>query len=191
MPHQEFVGLTKEKRRQLPHSNDIKLNYEGHPALTVGFCQSEYKVGDHGAVHGLSYTIKDNGGTKTEKTEDKILKFMRSIADMPNRKNVKWFDDGMYQAGSDREFRAVHIYDMDNRIIAVFNKATGNFVTTCQLTPKEDVELKATGNFGGGEGWFSGQVKNLPPVNTVTPVNSFESDVTGVTPIDNSQVDNP
>jgi len=48
-------------------------------------------------------TIKDNGGTKTEKTEDNILKFMRYIVNMPNRKNVKWFDDGMYQAGSDRE----------------------------------------------------------------------------------------
>ena len=46
-------------------------------------------------------------------------------------------------------------------------------MTTCQLTVKEDAELKATGNFGGGKGWFSGQVKNLPPV---TPVNSFESD---------------
>jgi len=37
MPHQEFVGLTKEERRQLPHTNDMKLNYEGHPELNVGF----------------------------------------------------------------------------------------------------------------------------------------------------------
>jgi hypothetical protein len=61
-------------------------------------------------------------------------------------------------------------------------------VTTCQLTAKEDAELKATGNFDGGKGWFSGQVKNLPPV---TPVNSFENHLMGVTPIDNSQFDNP
>ena len=76
--------------------------------------------------------------------------------------------------------------------------------------------LKTTHNFGGGEGWFSGQVKNLPPqqtaVNTFesdvtgitpispmdensspgfTPTSSFESDVTGITPRDNSQLDNP
>jgi len=46
MPHQDFVDLTKEERRQLPHSNDIKLNYEGHQELTVGYWQSLFKVGD-------------------------------------------------------------------------------------------------------------------------------------------------
>jgi len=97
----------------------------------------------------------------------------------------------------------------------VFKKSTGKFVTTCQLTAKEDAELLKTGNFGGEKGWFSGQVKNLPPqqtaVNTFesdvtpispmdensspntgfTPTNSFESDVMGITPIDTSQFDNP
>ena len=96
-----------------------------------------------------------------------------------------------------------------------FKKSTRKFVTTCQLTAQEDAELKATGNFGGGKGWFSGKVNNLPPqqtaVNTfendvieVTPIsptdenpssgftstNSFESDVMGTTPIENSQSDN-
>jgi len=82
----------------------------------------------------------------------------------------------------------IRIYDLDKQVIAVFQKSTGQFTTTCQLTPDEHNALMKTGNFGGGKGWFSGQVKNLSPV---TPVNSFESDVTGVTPIDNSQVDNP
>lgn len=43
MPHQDFVALSKEERRQLPHSNDIKLNYEGHQALNVDFWQSNLK----------------------------------------------------------------------------------------------------------------------------------------------------
>ena len=106
--------------------------------------------------------------------------------------------------------------DDDTKVVAVFNKQTGNFVTTCQLTEKEEIELKTTHNFGVGEGWFSGQVNNLPPqqtaVNTFesdvtgitpispmdensspgfTPTSSFESDVMGITPIDNSQLDNP
>ena len=188
MPHAEFVGMSKEERRQLPHSYDMPINCEGHQKLNVGFWQSKFKVGDHGALHGLPYTLKKNGGTKTAKTDENALEMMRSIVDMPNRKNVQWFDNGTYQAGTDREFEAVHIYDLDNRIIAVFNKATGNFVTTCQLDRDEHNELLETHNFGGGKGWFSGQVKNLTPV---TPVNSFESDVTGVTPINNSQDDNP
>jgi len=173
-------------------------------------------VGDHGAVHDLPYTVKSNGGTKTDKTDDNALKMMRFIVDMPNRENVRWFEDGTYQGGTDREFEAIHIYDLDKQVIAVFRKSTGKFVTTCELTEKEDAELKATGNFGGGKGWFSGQVKNLSPqqtaVNTFesdvtvmtpispmdensspgfTPTSSFESDVMGITPIDNSQFDNP
>ena len=206
MPHDEFVALTKEQRRALPHSKDMKIIHEGRPELEVGFWQSKFKVGDHGAIHDLPYTVKPNGGTKTEKTDDNTLKMMQSVVDMPNRDNVKWYENGTYQAGTDREFEAIHIYDLDKQVIAVFKKSTRKFVTTCQLTNKEDAELKATGNFGGGEGWFSGQVQNLPPqqgsVDTLqqgsvdkpqqgsvdtshqTPVNTFESDITGITPID-------
>ena len=216
MPHQEFVGLTKEERRALPHSNDMKIIHEGRPELEVGFWQSKFKVDDHGAVHDLPYTVKSNGGTKTEKSDDNTLKMMESIVDMPNRNNVEWFEDGTYQGGTDRGFEAIHIYDLDKKVIAVFKKSTGKFVTTCQLDRDEHNELLKTGNFGGGKGWFSGQVRNLPPqqtaVNTFesdvtgmtpispmnensspgfTPTSSFESDVMGITPIDNSQLDNP
>lgn len=216
MPHEEFVGLTKEQRRALPHSNDMTIIHEGRPELEVGFWQAKFKVGDNGAIHDLPYTVKANGGTKTEKSDDNALKMMRSIVDMPNRDNVQWFEDGTYQSGTDREFEAIHIYDLDKRIIAVFKKSTGKFVTTCQLDRDEHDELLETGNFGGGKGWFSGQVKNLPPhqtaVNTFesdvtgmtpispmdensspgfTPTSSFESDVMGITPIDKSQFDNP
>jgi len=215
MPHEEFVGLTKEERRALPHSNDMKIIHEGRPELEVGFRHSKFKVGDHGAIHDLPYTLKNNGGTKTEKTDDNTLKMMRSVVDMPNRDNVQWFEEGTYQGGTDRGFEAIHIYDLDKQVIAMFKKSTGKFVTTCQLDRDEHEELLETGNFGGGKGWFSGQVKNLPPqqtgVNTfesdvlgMTPVNkmdensspgftptsSFESDVMGITPIDNSQLDN-
>ena len=31
MPHQEFVGLTKEERRQVPHPYDKIIHVEGHP----------------------------------------------------------------------------------------------------------------------------------------------------------------
>ena len=218
MPDEEFVGLTKEQRHALPHSNDMKIIRDGRPELEVGFWQAIFKVKDHGALHGLPYKVKANGGTKTEKSDDNALKMMRSIVDMPHRPNAIWFDqdDVTYQGGTDREFPAVHIFDDDTKVVAVFNKQTGNFVTTCQLTEKEETELKTTHNFGGGEGWFSGQVKNLPPqqtaVNTFesdvtgitpispmdensspgfTPTSSFESDVMGITPIDNSQLDNP
>ena len=62
-------------------------------------------------------------------------------------------------------------------------------MTTCQLTDPEHEELKATHNFGGGEGWFSGKVNNLPPKG-ITPINNFENDIMGITPVDDSQIDN-
>lgn len=141
---------------------------------------------------------------------------MGSIVDMPNRNNVEWFEDGTYQGGTDRGFEAIHIYDLDKKVIAVFKKSTGKFVTTCQLDRDEHTELLKTRNFGSGKRWFSGQVRNLPPqqtaVNTFesdvtgmtpispmnensspgfTPTSSFENDVMGITPIDKSQFDNP
>jgi len=158
------------------------IQCEGHPTLRVGFWQTRFKVPDHGAVYGLPYTIKYNGGTKTEKTDKNTLIMMRSIVNMPNRENIIWIEDGTYQAGSDREFAAIHIYDPITRVIATFKKETGNIVTTCQLDEKEDIELKETGNFGGGKDWHSGKVKNLPPEN-ITPVNTFESEVMGITPV--------
>ena len=53
---------------------------------------------------------------------------MRSISDMPNRKKVKWFDNEMYQVGSDIEFLAVHIYDKENQVIAVFRTDIGKVI---------------------------------------------------------------
>lgn len=76
---------------------------------------------------------------------------MRSIVDMPNRENVQWIINGTYQVDSKRGFEAIHIYDPSTQIIAVFEKSTSRFVTTCQLTDLEVDDLKATGNFGGRE----------------------------------------
>ena len=71
-----------------------------HPELNVGFWQSKFKVGDHGAVHGLEWYHNENA-----------LKMMGFIVDMPNRPNVKWFDHGTYQGQTERGYPAVHIYD--------------------------------------------------------------------------------
>ena len=88
MPHQEFVGLTKGDRRQVPHPYDKIIDVEGRPRLWVGFWQSRYKVPDHGAVHGLPYTVKENGMTQTAKSDDTALAMMQSIQDMPHRPNA-------------------------------------------------------------------------------------------------------
>jgi hypothetical protein len=74
-----------------------------------------HKVKDHGEVHGLEYTAKANGGTCCKKSEENVDQFMQSIASMPNRKNVKWFNNGTYQGGTERGYPAVHISEKDKR----------------------------------------------------------------------------
>ena len=62
-----------------------------------------------------------------------------------------WFDDEMYQGATNQAFGAIHIYEKKQRIIAVFNKESKNFVTTCQLTNREHDELLETSNFVNGK----------------------------------------
>jgi hypothetical protein len=115
----------------------MAINHNGCPKLEVGFWQSRYKLGDHGAIHNLPYTLKANGATKTERTDNNALKMMTSIVDMPNRDNLQCFENVTYQGGINLVFDAIHIYDLDQQIIAVFKKSTGKFVTTCQLNLDE------------------------------------------------------
>jgi hypothetical protein len=68
-------------------------------------------------------------------------------------------------------------------------RSTGEFITLCQPDKDEKYDLMETGNFRGQTGWISGQAKNLPPnqsSNEITPTNTFESDVLGVTSVDDS-----
>lgn len=53
MPHEEFVGLTKEELPALLDSNDMTIIHKGRPKLEVGFWQSKFKVGDYGVIHDL------------------------------------------------------------------------------------------------------------------------------------------
>jgi hypothetical protein len=66
----------------------MEINHEGCLMLRVGFWQTIYKVPKHGSIHGFPYTIKNDGGTKTEKTDENALRILSSIADMPNREYV-------------------------------------------------------------------------------------------------------
>lgn len=89
---------------------------------------------------------------KTPKIEKNAIALRDSIVNMPNRKNIIWFDDGMYQGGTERGYDSVHIYDRETRVIAVFKKQEdgeySQFSTTCKLTPLEETHLfESDGNF--------------------------------------------
>jgi len=148
MPHQDFTALTKEQRRNLPDARDGFIDVEGHPKLTARYGQVDFKTRAHGKVHDLP--TNENG--KTPKTEENALALRDSIVNMPNRKDIQWFDNGMYQGGTERGYDSVNLYDDETQVIAVFRKQGDGelslFTTTCQLTPRErDYFLQSNGNF--------------------------------------------
>jgi hypothetical protein len=160
-------GLTKEQIRNLPHPSDVFIKIEG----IIRYGQAKFKVRDHGELYGLPYTLTNNGGTKTLRTEDNINDFMQGIANRAKNESIRRFDNGTYQTDTDQGYPAVHIYDMDERIISVFKKSTGEFATTCRLTDLEHHELLRTGYFGGGKDWFSSRVRNIPKNVTINTQN--------------------
>lgn len=92
MPNQKFVDLTPQQKRDWLHCYDKIIDVEGPSPLPIGFDQSQFKVADHGDIHGLLYTVKNNGGTKTNRSEDNTLSMMNSLEDMAYKLEVLWFD---------------------------------------------------------------------------------------------------
>ena len=113
------------------------IDVEGHPKLTVGYNQVKFKTPDHGKVHGLP--VNEKG--RTPKTEANALALRDSLLNMPNSKNIIWFDNGMYQGGTDRGYDSVNVFDKETNTIAVFRKDENGeynrFTTTCTLTKTE------------------------------------------------------
>ena len=73
---------------------------------------------------------KKNVVTSTLKTEKNVDIFIYVVKEILNDANILWFEEGSYQGDTDQEFSVIHIYDLDKKIIAVFKKLTGKFVTT-------------------------------------------------------------
>ena len=71
---------------------------------------------------------------------------------MPKRKKIVWFDNGMYQGGTERGYDSVNLFDNETNTIAVFKKPEDGtdiqFSTTATLTKAEREYLfNSGGNF--------------------------------------------
>jgi hypothetical protein len=149
MPQQEYSGMTKPERRQLPDpkGQDGFIQIEGYPWLNIRFNQVEYKTPKHGKNHGLP--VGNNG--KTPKTEANAIALRDSLVDIANRENIVWYTDGQYQGGTQRGCDSVNLFDPDKNLIAVYQKQLDGsylFLTTCKLVPVEVKHLQdSNGNF--------------------------------------------
>ena len=173
--------------RNHPNPKDRWFLVESRPELVMRRGQSKFKTKDHGALVGLPYSVKKNCSTSTLKTEENVDVFMDVVEEIVYDPNSLWFEEGTYQGSTDREIESINIYNEKHNRIAVFLRSTGEFITFCEPTLDELEDLSQTANFGGQDNWFSSTPKNMPPqqefVSDFTPVNSFERDVMGITPI--------
>ena len=130
----------------------------------------EFKTPDHGPDHGLP--VNEKG--QTPKTEGNALALRDSIVNMPKRENIVWFDDGMYQGGTDRGYDSVNIFDKETDTIAVFRKDENGeynrFTTTCTVTEIERKHLFESGGNFVTETVLNNQ-KTLTIINPITNKN--------------------
>ena len=84
--------MTKEQKRNLSDKRDGFITVEGHPHLVARYGQVHFKTPKHGRVHGLPTNEKG----RTPKIEENSLALRDSIVNMPNRKDIVWFENGMY-----------------------------------------------------------------------------------------------
>lgn len=177
---------TWEDRNQ-PNPKDRWFLVESRPQLVMRHGQSKLKTKAHGALAGLPYSVKKNGSTSTSRTEENVTVFMDVVEEIVYDPNSLWFEEATYQAGTDRELKSINIYNEKHNRIAVFLRSTGEFITFCEPTLNELEDLIQTANFGGQDNGFRSTPKNMPPqqefVSDFTSVNSFETDVMGITPI--------
>ena len=94
---------------------------------------------------------------------------------MPNRKEILWFDDGMYQGGTERGYDSVNIFDKENKVISVYKKDENGeysrFTTTCEVTAKEEAHLFESGGNFVTEAILNNQ-KALTIINPITNKNN-------------------
>ncbi len=149
MPQQEYSGMTKLQKRQLPDTigRDRSINVDGYPRLDLRFNQVEFKTPKQGKDHGLPL----GSNSKTPKTEVNSIALRDSLIEIPNNPDIIWYPDGQYQGGTQRGCDTVNLFDPDTNVIAVYQKQPDEsclFLTTCKLVPAEIKYLQdSNGNF--------------------------------------------
>ena len=204
---QEFERLTKLEKRQLPDPRDAKITtskYEN--GLTVGYWQVKWKLPKHHDIFNIVLEGKKG-------SEDQVLQLTDLLVEH-QQKADKWYtgDSAQYQVRPEEILDTVNVYDSKTGIIAVYlkkpNGEPGQFLTVCKLEEAEQKWLQYTnGNFVTEKLLLENQWSVAKDFGDVRPneensttsldknenlgftkVNSFESDVMGITPSSQSDL---
>ena len=112
--------LKTRAQRNTPNPKDRSILVESRPELIIRRGQAQFKTKDHGALAGLPYKIKKNGGTSTARTDENIDGFMDAVEEIVENPNSIWFEEGTYQGGTSREVESINIYNEEENRIAIF-----------------------------------------------------------------------
>jgi hypothetical protein len=88
-----YAGVLKQslkswEQRNQPNPKDRCFLVDSRPELYMRRNKAKYKTKDHVALAGLPYTIKKNGATSTEKSEEKIDGLMDVVQEIVNDKDT-------------------------------------------------------------------------------------------------------
>jgi len=121
--------------RNRPHINDRFINIEGRPRLIIRHGQANKKLQKHGYLYNVPATEKIPGKPRSLRTEKNLKTFMDGIVDFVTTKedSLKWVEKDFYQQSTAREVKAILLFDSETKILIVFKRATGEFITTCRL----------------------------------------------------------
>lgn len=134
--------LTKEQRRNLPHSDDVEITEQN---LTIRHGQAKYKIKNHGSDFGLPSKPNVKGWNKTERTAENIKDFKDKIKDLVLRGERF---EGTYRKSEPDGYSAIHFYDAATRQNAIFKQKTKEFVSAWKLTPDQAQDLLQNKNVG-------------------------------------------
>lgn len=218
MDQSQYSPLPTAQKTQLddPLGRDRFIQRSGKPRLDVLYNRAYHKCPDHGTEAGLP--LKP-GSTKVERSEQNVEIFRDFIVDigMDESPRVQWFENGGYQTNTPRGCEAINLYDYEKDLICVYRKRPdGRNILETVLTPT-DAELQhffaSDGHFvsdpvlkdpnwqGPNPNWKGFSESNFPTTyktynpsssgsDGFTPINTFESDVMGITPAQDSDSQN-
>ena len=127
--------LTKEQRRNLPHSDDVEIPEQN---VIIRHGQAKYKIKNHGSDFGLPSKPNAKNWNKTERTAENIKDFKNKIKDLVLRGERI---EGTYRKSEPDEYSAIYFYDAATRQNVIFKQETKEFVSAWILTPEQAQDL--------------------------------------------------
>lgn len=134
--------LSPEQKRNLPTSNDVVIKEE---KVVIRHKQASHKLKKHAHIFGIESKTNASGYKVTPKSDKNLNRFKQEIKALTE---YGMQIDGTYGRRELGECPAIHFYDEETKIDAIFKIETGEFITTMKLTKEQIEDLLNNKNVG-------------------------------------------